>query len=74
MKKKYLELFDKAIHDVKFLMQDIANERTEHHRKVDVLMKKHDLKVNKSMKKLKSHLDELYELFLAWSDEGGKSE
>jgi len=70
MKEKDLKLFDKAIHEVKYLISDIAKERKEHHKKIDTLMKKHDLKVNKQMKKGKKLLDELFELFLDWSNEG----
>jgi len=63
MKKENIDLFDKTIHEVKYLIADIAKERKEHHKKLDILMRKHDIKINKMIKNSLKVVNELYELY-----------
>ena len=62
MNKRELELFDKTIHEAKFLLNDIATERKEHKQKIESLMRKHDIKINKMIKKSLKLINDLYEL------------
>jgi len=52
MKKKDINLFNKAIHKIKDIMVDLKEER-----------EKHDKKIDKLMGEAKEVLDEIYELF-----------
>jgi len=52
MKKKDIQLFNKTIHKIKDIMQDLKEER-----------EKHDKKIDKLMGEAKEVLDEVYELF-----------
>ena len=63
MTEKDTKLFDKTIHKIKFLANDIAKEREEHHKKIDKLMRKHDKKINHMLKKTVRLVGDLYELF-----------
>ena len=72
MTEKDIKLFDKTIHEIKFLANDIAKERKEHHKKLDILIRKHDIKINKMLKKTVKLVQELYELFADLQEEGEK--
>lgn len=63
MKKEVENQFDVAIHDVKYLIADIFEERKEHHKKLDIFMRKHDKKINKMIKKGLHLVEELYKLY-----------
>jgi len=70
MKKKDIDLFDKAIHNVKGATIDIVKERNRYHLRLDKLMKQikylrnsHDKKIKKIIKEQKEVLEEMYELF-----------
>jgi len=63
MKEKDTKLFDKTIHQFKFLIADIAKERKEHHNRLNILMREHDKKINKMIKNCLKIVNELYELF-----------
>lgn len=52
MKKKDIELFNKAIHNLKRIINEIKEERDNHHKKMNKLIKE-QLEV----------LNEVYELF-----------
>jgi len=62
MNKKEIELFDKTIHEAKYLLNDIVTERKEHRQKIESLMRKHDIKINKMIKKTLKLINDLYEL------------
>ena len=74
MKTKYIEDFNKAIHHIKYLINDIAKQREEHHKKIDILMKKHDKKINQMIRKGMNIVEEVLELYEELSEENGKKE
>jgi len=60
-----IELYDKTLHDLKFLVNDIAVERRKHHQQLRSLIRKHNIKINKMIKKSLKIMEELNELYLA---------
>ena len=74
MKNKYISKFNDATHHLKYLINDIAKEREEHHKKIDILMKKHDNKINQMIKKGINIVEEILELYDELSEENGKKE
>ena len=72
MTEKDTDLFDKTIHEIKFLANDIAEERKEHHKKLDILMKRHDKKINHMIKKTVRLVEDLYKLFYDLQEEEEK--
>jgi len=63
MRKKDVELFSKAIHTLKALMQHLADERENYHKQVDLLTTQHDVRINNMLKEAKEVLDKVYELY-----------
>ena len=70
MKKKDINLFSKAIHEVKYAIAEIAQERKKYHENVTKLRqeqramrKKHDTSVKKQIRELKQAVNDLYELY-----------
>ena len=61
MKKRDINLFNKAIHKVKDIMYDLKEER-----------EKHDKKIDKLMEEAKEVLEDVYLLFDDLSNEEGK--
>ena len=80
MKNKDIKLFEKAIHEVKYTIAEIAQERKKYHENITKLRqeqksmrKKHDTSVKKQIKELKQAVNDLYELFDDLSNgNGGK--
>lgn len=62
-KTKNTELFSKTIHEVKFAITSIKNERDKHHKKLNKIIKSHDKEMNKMIKELLQVINDLYELY-----------
>ena len=63
MKKKDIEIFNKAIHEVKGIIRELSEERDLYHKAVGNLTIYHDKKIDNMLKETKSVLDEMYILF-----------
>ena len=70
MNKKDIDLFDKAIHNVKKTIIDIEKERTQYNKKLNNVMKMiekirnvHNVKMQELIAESKEVLSEVYELF-----------
>ena len=72
MKEKDITLFNKAIHNIKYIMVELTEERDLYRRVMLKLATKHDTKINKMLTEAKEVLDEMYELFDDLTDKGGK--
>ena len=70
MNKKLLKLFDKTIHEVKFITQEIYNEREDYNKKFSKLRNKHNKEMTKLIKELKQIGQDLNDIFIE-VDEGG---
>ena len=71
MNKKLLNLFNKTIHEVKSITQEIFDERQDYHKKFVKLRKEHDNEMMKLIKELKQITQDLYNIFIE-IDEGGE--
>ena len=79
MKKKDINLFNKTIHEVKYAIVEIAQERQKYHENISKLrqeqkaMRKiHDKSVKKQIRELKQAINNLYKLFDDLSNGEGK--
>lgn len=72
MKEKHIKLFDKTIHEVKGLINDIAEERKVHHTRIHIMLRRHDKKINKMIKKGLKLLEDAYELYATLSEDEGE--
>lgn len=68
MKKKDIELFDKAIHQVKYLIKEISDERKSYIRETGALRRKYRKTMDNHIKEGKEIVSELYELYDHLSD------
>lgn len=72
MKKEDIELFDKAIHDVKRIVGNVKQEKDEFRKKLRELKIEFNKKTNSHIKELLNVVDELYELFEDLQNDNGK--
>lgn len=72
MINKDIQLFNKAIHNIKYIMVELMEERDLYHRVMAKLTTRHDKKINKMLGEARVVLDEMYELFDDLTDKRGK--
>ncbi len=73
MKKKDVKLFNKAIHQVKFVVDSIHKDREKYYKELSQMRTDHNKAMKKRMKTLLKVVDEMQELFEdLYEENGGK--
>jgi len=74
MKKKSEHKFDIVLHEIKYLITDIAKERKFHDEKIEREKNRYDKKINRLLKKGTKLLEDAQELYYGLTEEDKRSD